>query len=341
MSNFCKYYKQQKQVSYDSGQTWSNVVPAEYQIGDFYGESIDCQDQSIITRWVLVPGAFLCVKGDKYEKEIAEYSVDGGYTFVSYYPAVYRTGNKLESNAEICHNKWEGYYYQTGTTCPPGYRWVEGRGCVIAYNGSVGIEGRYGVDPVKYIRCSASTSTILTEEEVKYSPYILYEGYIGDCVTSIGRWAFRECDSLTTIEIPSGVTSIGKEAFWYCTGLSSITISNGVTSIDMYAFEGCSSLTGVTIPDSVTSIGYMAFEYCSSLRSVTIGSGITAINGYAFADCSGLTSITIYATIPPELQTHEFFNTNNCPIYVPSASVNAYKTAADWEDYASRIQAIP
>jgi len=34
-------------------------------------------------------------------------------------------------------------------------------------------------------------------------------------------------------------------------------------------------------------------------------------------------------------------NTNNCPIYVPSASVNAYKTATNWSTYASRIQAIP
>jgi hypothetical protein len=36
-----------------------------------------------------------------------------------------------------------------------------------------------------------------------------------------------------------------------------------------------------------------------------------------------------------------FNYTNNCPIYVPSASVETYKSASGWSGYASRIQAIP
>jgi len=35
-----------------------------------------------------------------------------------------------------------------------------------------------------------------------------------------------------------------------------------------------------------------------------------------------------------------FYDTNNCPIYVPAASVDAYKSASGWSAYASRIQAI-
>jgi len=41
------------------------------------------------------------------------------------------------------------------------------------------------------------------------------------------------------------------------------------------------------------------------------------------------------------LGNNAFYATNNCPIYVPAASVNAYKTATNWKSYASRIQAIP
>ena len=38
-----KYYKQKKQVSYDSGATWADVVPAEYQKGGVaQRESTDC-----------------------------------------------------------------------------------------------------------------------------------------------------------------------------------------------------------------------------------------------------------------------------------------------------------
>jgi hypothetical protein len=35
-----------------------------------------------------------------------------------------------------------------------------------------------------------------------------------------------------------------------------------------------------------------------------------------------------------------FESTNNCPIYVPAESVDAYKTAQYWNDYARRIRAI-
>jgi hypothetical protein len=44
------------------------------------------------------------------------------------------------------------------------------------------------------------------------------------------------------------------------------------------------------------------------------------------------------ATTPPSLGSNVFGNTNNCPIYVPSGSVNAYKTASKWNSYADRIR---
>lgn len=164
---------------------------------------------------------------------------------------------------------------------------------------------------------------------------------IGSGVTSIGDSAFSICTSLTSVTIPSSVTSIGYGAFYRCSGLSSINIGSGVTSIGTNAFSYCRGLTSVTIPDSVTTIGEWAFSDCSSLTSVTIGSGITYIDNDAFVYCSGLQSITCLATTPPQIDYNVFSNTNNCPIYVPCASVSAYKSTRGWSDYASRIQAIP
>jgi hypothetical protein len=67
--------------------------------------------------------------------------------------------------------------------------------------------------------------------------------------TSIGRHAFENCSSLTTVDIRYGVTSISSFAFYYCTGLMSITIPPSVTSIYWDAFYGCDSLTSVHITD--------------------------------------------------------------------------------------------
>ena len=116
---------------------------------------------------------------------------------------------------------------------------------------------------------------------------------IPDSVTSIGSCAFNDCTSLTSVTIPDSVTSIGEEAFSYCSSLTSVTIGDSVTSIGLGAFSYCTSLTSITIPDSVTEIGGHAFSYCTSLTSVTIPNSVTEIGWSAFYGCSSLTSVTI------------------------------------------------
>ena len=116
---------------------------------------------------------------------------------------------------------------------------------------------------------------------------------IPDSVTSIGYGAFRGCSSLTSVTIPDSVTSIGYGAFGGCHSLTSVTIPNSVTSIDGTAFSGCSSLTSITIPNSVTSIGDRTFYGCSSLTTVTIPSSVTSIGTEAFRNCSSLSSVKL------------------------------------------------
>jgi hypothetical protein len=84
-------------------------------------------------------------------------------------------------------------------------------------------------------------------------------------VTSIERYTFDGCSSLTSIHIPEGLTSIDERAFGGCSSLTSVTIPEGVTSIGQWAFSGCSSLTSVTIPEGVTSIGQWAFGGCNHI----------------------------------------------------------------------------
>ena len=185
--------------------------------------------------------------------------------------------------------------------------------------GDTKLVASYSDGQVRFRYCDSSTElTSATTKPSGYQYSAMTSAEIGDCVTSIDYGAFSGCTSLTNIDIPSGVTSIGNNAFEYCWGLTSINIPSGVTSIGIRAFNGCSSLT-----------------------NCTIGSGVTSIGNHAFLNCNHLTSITVLASTPPTLGSEVFYGTNsNLKIYVPTSSVDTYKSASGWRTYSTKIYPI-
>ena len=157
----------------------------------------------------------------------------------------------------------------------------------------------------------------------------------------IEKQAFNLCQKLKSVTIPNSVNTLGDYAFAACSGFTSVTIGSGLTSVGEYTFAHCSGITNVSLTEGLTKLGYTMFNNCVKLSSVVIPSTIEYIGGNAFSYCSGLTSVTCLAENPPELGDTAAFYNSTCPIYVPSQSVSAYKSATNWSTYASRIQAIP
>ena len=162
---------------------------------------------------------------------------------------------------------------------------------------------------------------------------------IPNSVTSIGDGAFRACSELESATIPNSVTSIGHEAFWSCDKLN-VYIPNSVTSIGDGAFGiniGDHEII-LNIPNSVTSIGHNAFSF-RNIQEVNIPESVTSIGVNAFYKCRKLESVYCKAVTPPTGGTGMFDNNaSNRKIYVPTGSVDAYKAANGWSDYADAIE---
>ena len=94
----------------------------------------------------------------------------------------------------------------------------------------------------------------------------------------IGDWAFWDCSSLTSINIPNSVTSIGEWAFMQCSSLTSINIPNSVTSIKPYAFQGCINLGSVVFkgnnPPKIPSFDSYVFNETPSNLKLIIPKGV-------------------------------------------------------------------
>lgn len=90
-----------------------------------------------------------------------------------------------------------------------------------------------------------------------------------------------------------------------------------------------------------TSIPGETFKSVPFMETVTIGSTVTNIGYQAFFSCTSMSEMTCLATTPPTLGLNAlYWIPSTSPIFVPAASVNAYKAASGWSDRASYIEAI-
>lgn len=185
-------------------------------------------------------------------------------------------------------------------------------------------------------------------------------------LTKIGREAFVRCYKLESIFIPATVKTIDKMAFNFCQSLKSVTFAEGsqlteipyfcfadnealtaieipplVTTLGDYAFWSSANLADVTLPDGLKTIGLEAFCGCKAMTTIDLPAAVESIGQSAFSGCSALATVTCLAETPPTLGENAFRNcADDLQILVPSASVETYRQAAGWSNYANKIKAI-
>lgn len=134
----------------------------------------------------------------------------------------------------------------------------------------VAVDAHVGLGSIEYVKNNNGTVTIKKCATGARGILEIPTTIDGGTVTSIAAAAFKDCDQITQVTIPSTVTSIGDSAF-----------------------QGCKSLTGIVIPDSVTELGSRAFERCTALKSAVVGKGVKALPTACFQSCYDLSQVSL------------------------------------------------
>ena len=348
-------YNQEKQQYRIDGGAWTDVTPINTRKGSTVIErdSVDCGYIAPVYRWYQAPASdYLCSGTSKYYKEYYQVSTDGGSTWTNVTPTQTRTGALIENNSvdcgyvepiyrwvdttsttcngyDKCYVKRQQVSYNNGTswqnTSVTGYgTTIEANSYDCGYVGNPKIKTTTDQGATYQVNCNSNST--LTQAEVNRcfdateNQGCTVKVEIGNCVTKIGTG--------------STVTRIHTSCMTAC------TLPNTLIYIGPYTFENCKALTGITLPSAITTIESNAFRNCSGMTSIDIPANVTYIGTAAFSGCSSLQSITVRATTPPTLGGIGVFENGNSPIYVPAASLNTYKQASGWSNYATRIQAI-
>ena len=161
------------------------------------------------------------------------------------------------------------------------------------------------------------SGNIMLPEKVTYNGF----DYIVGC---IGSTAFRYCDKLLSVKLPSSLERINAGAFYGCSSLTGIVIPKSVVIVQKQAFGNCDALSSIvvedgnevynsegncnaiihsdtlvagckstTIPESVKCIGEYAFYMNSGLVSIRIPDAVTSIGERAFTNCNNLNQVEI------------------------------------------------
>ena len=161
--------------------------------------------------------------------------------------------------------------------------------------------------------------------------------------TNVGLYTFYGCNKLESVVFDNtnnNITTLGQACFQGCSSLTNIIIPTTVSSIGQAAFAG-TGIVSINIPN-ISTLEASTFNVCKELLSIEIPATVTTIKNQVFNNCIALTTVIVRPTTPPTLGTNVFLNNaSGRKIYVPAESVNAYKTATNWSEYASDIEVIP
>lgn len=149
--------------------------------------------------------------------------------------------------------------------------------------------------------------------------------------------AFRNCSALTSVEIPQSVYFIAEAAFMG-SGLTSVIVPENVSELGARSFKNCTDLAAVSLPDNFNFLGNQAFSGCTSLKSVVLPKNTSYIGSQAFAGIS-MEKVDSRNPDAPYVEDDDAFSADtydNAQLLIPSGADASYRDASGWSSFKNR-----
>lgn len=158
-------------------------------------------------------------------------------------------------------------------------------------------------------------------------------------LTALSDDAFNGCTQLETIKLPKALKSIGTRAFKDCQKLKQIILPTAVDAICEEAFAGCSVLAGFELPVEITAIEQGTFKDCLQLPSIELPVSVNRIGSEAFAGCTKLANFAVKTFHPEDLSmgTSVFggIDLSNATLTVMQGTKSYFASADQWKDFGN------
>lgn len=219
--------------------------------------------------------------------------------------------------------------------------WFQNNATITSFNELRYFKNLVKLNTIPFLNCSSLKSIDISNiTEINASTFNGCTSLVQDInaekvVGELGQGAFRYA-GITSLIAPNA-TTCGTNLCDSCPNITKVDVRS-MTKIGHFAFQRCPNLVDVNI-SSVVQLDVQVFYECTSLKEIDVPSSVQSIGEACFFGCSAMEKCIIRATTPPTLSTRVFVN-NNCIIYVPDASLEAYKTATNWSQFSSRIKGL-
>ena len=288
-------------------------------------------------------------------------------------PDIYNIG----FGAEIVSNKYEdgkGVITFNQPVTRIGYYAFAGKSTLatISIPGSVTV-----IDEGAFTNCSALAWPDIPESVTRIgdSAFFGCEAFtrvaIPETVTEFGYSIFQTCPNLASITsrfasadnrclivngvlnafayaglgeeyvFPQNVSVVGANALRNSAYNGALSFAGSLISVEKEAFAYAYYIKSIDFGSNLESVGEGSFVMCGA-DTLTLPASLTSIGADAFA--AGFDKLTFLSTTPPTASglmfETQYLKDFNFPVYVPAESVQAYKTAEYWSNYADRIQSM-